>query len=159
MEKDSPCSVFLLVWYTSYHRAAFNKRACSGDALRERGYKQVSLIPVFTKGITGALTFIKCGSVRRCVTDKEKDTKGRVFFHLTYHPRDPISKSLQRQWRQHLLHPLWELPLWRLKDKNKTPIGIRSMCVAYSRPKNLGNIFTYRRIDRLDGPLVSSYLE
>ena len=33
------------------------------------------------------------------------------------------------------------------------------MCVAYSRPKNLGNIFTYRKIDRLDGPPVSSYLE
>ena len=25
------------------------------------------------------------------------------------------------------------------------------MCVAYSCPKNLGNIFTYRKIDRLDG--------
>ena len=33
------------------------------------------------------------------------------------------------------------------------------MCVAYSRPKNLGSIFTYRKIDRLDGPPVSSYLE
>ena len=123
------------------------------------GYQQDLLIPAFTKGITGARTFIKCGSVRRCVTDKEKDTKGRVFFHLKYHLRDPSSKILQRQWRQHLLHPPWEPPLWRLKDKNKTPTDIRSMCVAYSRLKNLGNIFTYRKIDRLNGPPVSSYLE
>ena len=39
------CRLFILVWYISSHIAAFNKSACSGDALRERGYKQVSLIP------------------------------------------------------------------------------------------------------------------
>ena len=44
VEKDSSCSVFLLVYYTSSHKAAFNKCACSGDAPREHGYKQVSMI-------------------------------------------------------------------------------------------------------------------
>ena len=124
-----------------------------------RGYQRNLLIPAFMKGIEGARAFIKRGSVRRCKTGEEEDNKGRVFFHLTYHPRDPTSISLQRQFRQHLLHPPWEPPLWRLKNKNNIPIGIRSMCVAYSRTKNLGNIFTYRKIDCLDGPLVSSYLE
>ena len=124
-----------------------------------RGYKFDLLIPGFAKGITGACAFIKRGSVRRCARDKDKDTTGRVFFHLTYHLRDPTSKSLQGLWHQHLLHPPWEPPLWRLKNKHKIPIGIKSVCVAYSRPKNLGNIFTYRKIDRLDGPPVSSYLE
>ena len=28
------------------------------------------------------------------------------------------------------------------------------MCVAYSRPKTLGNIFIYHKIDRLDGPFL-----
>ena len=124
-----------------------------------RGYQQDLLIPAFTKGITGARAFIKRGSVRRCELDKDKDSTGRVVFHQDYHPRDPTSKSLQRQWRQHLLHPPWEPPLWSLRKKNKIPIGIRSICVAYSRPKNLGNIFIYRKIDRLDGPPVSFYLE
>ena len=123
------------------------------------GYQRDLMISAFTKGITGAYTFIKHGSVRRCVPDKDKDTTGQVFFHLTYHPRDPTSKSLQRQWRQHLLHPQLEPPLWRLKNKHKIPIGIKLMCVAYSRLKNLGNIFTYRKIDRLNGPPVSSDLE
>ena len=31
------------------------------------------------------------------------------------------------------------------------------MCVAYSVPKNLGNIFTYRKVDRLDGPSLLLY--
>ena len=36
---------------------------------------------------------------------------------------------------------------------------MRSMCVKYIPNKNLGNIFTYRKIDRLDGPPASSYLD
>ena len=45
MEEDSSFRIFFIVWFTSSHGAAFNKGACSGDALRERGYYQVSLIP------------------------------------------------------------------------------------------------------------------
>ena len=45
------------------------------------------------------------------------------------------------------------------KNKHKTPIGITLMCVAYSRPKNIGNVFTYRKVDRLDGLPVSSYMD
>ena len=123
------------------------------------GYQRVLTIPAFTKVITGAHAFIKCGSVRRCVSGQDKYTQVRVFFHLTYHPRDPTSKSLQLQWLKNLLHPPWEPPLWRLKNKYKTPIVIKSMCVVYSHPKNLGNIFTYCKVDRLNGPPVSSYLE
>ena len=124
-----------------------------------RRYQQNLLKTTFTKGINGAHALINCGSVRGCVPDKEKDSTGRVFFLLTYHPRDQTSKSLQRQWHQHLLHPPWEPRIWRLKNKNNTPMSIRSMCMAYSLPKNMGNIFIYRKIDRLDGPPISSYLE
>ena len=62
-----------------------------------RGYQRDLLIPAFTKGITEARAFNKRGSVRRCVPDKDKDTTLQVFFHLTYHPRDPTSKRLQHQ--------------------------------------------------------------
>ena len=82
--------------------------------LFDRGYQRDLLIPAITKGITRACAFIKRVSVRRCVSDKYKYSTGRVFFHLTYHPKNPTSKSLHRQWCQHLLHPPWEPPLWRL---------------------------------------------
>ena len=80
-----------------------------------RGYQRDLLIPTFTKGITGAHTFIKRGSVWQCASEQDKDTQGCVFFNLTYPLRDPTSKYLQRQWLQHLLNPRWETPLWRLK--------------------------------------------
>ena len=124
-----------------------------------RGYQRALLIPVFTKGITVVRASIKRVSVCQCVSDQERDTRSRVFFHLTYHPRDPTSKSVQIQWRQHLLHPLWESPIWTLKIKHIITIDIKLMCVAYSRPKIIGNIFTYQKVDHFDGPLVSSYTE
>ena len=124
-----------------------------------RGYQRDLLIIAFAKGITGARAFIKCGSVRGCTSYQYKDTKGCVFFHMTCYPRDPTSKHLHRQWRQHLLHPPWQPPLWKLKTNTKKPIGINSMCVAYSRPKLSGNIFTYRKVNHIYGPPVSSYME
>ena len=53
------------------------------------GYQRYLLIPAFTKGNKVPCAFFKRSSVQRCVPDKDKDTHGRVFFHLTYHPRDP----------------------------------------------------------------------
>ena len=53
------------------------------------GYQRDLLIPTFTKGITRARTFIKRVSVRGCVSEQDKDTQGRVLFHLPYHPRKP----------------------------------------------------------------------
>ena len=43
--------------------------------------------------------------------------------------------------------------------KHKIPIGIKLMCVAYICPKNIVNIFTYRRVNRLEETPVSSYME
>ena len=37
--------------------------------------------------------------------------------------------------------------------------GPNSICVAYSCPKSLGNIFTYRKVNFRDGTSVSSYME
>ena len=42
--------------------------------LLDREYQRDLLIPAFTKGITGARSFIKRGSVRRFIPDKEKDS-------------------------------------------------------------------------------------
>ena len=45
MEEDSSFIIFFLACFTSSNGSAFNKGACSDDALRKRGYKQISLIP------------------------------------------------------------------------------------------------------------------
>ena len=45
------------------------------------------------------------------------------------------------------------------KKKHKIPIGIKYMCMAYSRPENFGDIFTYCKVNRLYGTPVSSHTE
>ena len=45
VEEDTTLCVFILAWYTSPHGAAFNECVCYRDALRGRGYQQITLIP------------------------------------------------------------------------------------------------------------------
>ena len=123
-----------------------------------RGYQRYLLIPTFSKVITGARAFPKRVSVQRCVSDQDKDKQGHVFFHLTYHP-GPHLKESPAPMAPTTTSPAMGASPTEAKKQTKIPIGIKSMCVAYSRPKNLGNIFTYHKVDRLDGPPVSSYLE
>ena len=44
VEEDTTFCVFILFLYTWLHEAAFNKFACSRDALQERGYQEITLI-------------------------------------------------------------------------------------------------------------------
>jgi len=124
-----------------------------------RGYQRDKLVPAFTKGISRAKAFIARGCTQSSPIVLSNEEEKRVFFHLQYHPSDPSSRRIQRLWRHHVLQPSWERPLWLLKNDNGHPIGVRQLCVAYSRPPNLGNLFSYRKIDNLAGPPVSSYLE
>ena len=123
-----------------------------------RGYQRDLLITAFTKGILGKHTFIKRRSVWWCVLNQENATKSCVFFHLTYHLRHTTSKDLQIQWRQQFLHTSREHSLWTLKNKTNNSIGIKSMSVAYSWSKNIGNIFTYHKVNRIDRFPISSYM-
>ena len=45
VEEDTNLCVFILVWYTYSHGAAFNECVCSCDALQDHGYQQIMLIP------------------------------------------------------------------------------------------------------------------
>ena len=45
VEEYSSFVLFFLACFASSNGAAFNKDACSDDALRKRWYKQISLIP------------------------------------------------------------------------------------------------------------------
>ena len=43
-----------------------------------RGYQRDLLIPAFSKGITGARAFVKCGSVQLCVSGSSREEIGRA---------------------------------------------------------------------------------
>ena len=122
--------------------------------LMARGYNQEDIFPVFEKAIINARAHVKRGT-RKEVADGSK----RVFFHLQYHPNDPTSSAIQKQWRLHMCYPPSEAPLPCVTNQHDAPIAIDQLTIAYSRPPNLGNLLSYRRLDKLNGPKVSSLFD
>lgn len=117
-----------------------------------RGYQPSTLIPLFQKAIMRSQTY--CGPV-----DKSDKTKHSVILHLPYHPQDPHSQTIQRAWNNCVAEPHGRTPLADLINPcSFVSPEITRMIIAYSRPRNLGNLLTHRKF-RLppNGPPASSY--
>jgi hypothetical protein len=120
-----------------------------------RGYKPQTLRPLFTKAASKALAYT--GPSHSPLSTSTATISDSIFFHLRYHPNNPSSSQLQHVWKEQLLTPRYKQPLFVIRNKDRAPIGIRRMIVAYNRPPNLGNFLSYRNITVQNGPPVSSY--
>ena len=123
--------------------------------LRARGYLPSQLIPLFERGIKLAIVkpmpstknkrrsrlMLQQQQQHNQQSDSSNDT---IFLHIPYHPKDPLSWHVQRLFRQTFL------------SKGKPTAGFSRMTKAYSRPKNLGELLSYRRIESFNCPPVSS---
>ena len=69
-----------------------------------------------------------------------------VFLHLEYHPANPPARAIQQLWRQHVMTPHGDTPLYQLRNRDGFPIEIRKLTIAYSRAPNLGNILSCRKL-------------
>ena len=69
-----------------------------------------------------------------------------LFFHLTYHPDDPPSSQIQRIFRETIFAPQNEPPLSILRNRTGSRLEFDALTICYSRPCNLGNMLTPRRI-------------
>ena len=121
--------------------------------LRARGYLPSQLIPLFNRGIKLALnTPMPSSKNKRLKRIQQQEARIRqsnepndtAFFHVPYHPRDPISQDIQRLFRSKFL------------QNEESTAGFQRLTIAYSRPKNLGEMLSYRRIDSFNCPPVSS---
>ena len=119
--------------------------------LRRRGYTSSILLPLFQRAHELATT------TRPSPTDVER-LDSRIFFHTRYNPRNPPSSQLQRGFATYIMHPPYERPLTSIKNNEGYDIPIEKMTVAYSRPHNLGNLLSYRKLNASTGPSVSSYI-
>lgn len=116
--------------------------------LLARGYKSPDLLPIFSKAIqkaTGAYT----GPPREKLVNP-------VFLHLRYHPGDPPAHAIQQAWQDHVASPRNKVALADLRNYKKTKSGMSRLIIAYSRPHNLGNLLSYRKLP--DGPPASSFM-
>jgi hypothetical protein len=105
-----------------------------------RGYKSTQIQPLFLKAKQNAI-------LQKEPKGLERDT---VFLHVPYHPNNPPSKKLQSIWKDQMIQPQYRQHL-------KTLTGVNRLVIAYSRPRNLGNLLSARNLNTHDGPPVSSY--
>ena len=126
--------------------------------LIQRGYSEARLFPYFVQGLSVARTFLAMSKEQRLASKNTSEPNPSViFFHLKFHPHDPISSTIQALWRETVMEPADRQPFYDLKSPYGYPIGIRRLVVAYSRHLNLGGNLSVRRIDRLSCPPVSSF--
>jgi hypothetical protein len=119
--------------------------------LQARGYKPSNILPIFQK----ALAHIATQPLAPQTTEFDRST---IFFHLQYHPDDPPSGAIQRAWHTCIRAPSYQKPLESLMNRQtRTKMTPTRMIVAYSRPFNLGNLLSYRKLRTKLGPPVSSY--
>ena len=120
--------------------------------LLRRGYNHTTLLPLFRRASD------LHNNPRPFSDNKDVPHDTRMFFHLRYNPRNPPSAKLQRGFSSYIMHPPYEKHLTTIKNAEGHAIPIERMTVAYSRPHNLGNLLSYRKLDDSTGPPVSSFL-
>ena len=116
--------------------------------LRARGYLPSQLLPLFHRGF-------RLAELKPMHTTRNKRIKARqqqlltirrntpnetVILHIPYHPKDPPSREIQQRFRNNFL------------ACNSDVAGFKQLIIAYSRPRNLGEILSYHRIDTFNCP-------
>ena len=122
--------------------------------LRSRGYLPSQLLPLFNRGINLARTkpmpstrnkrLAKQRALQLQAVRNRTTLNKTAILHIPYHPKDPISWQIQRLFRSLFL------------ANSNSFAGFERLTIAYSRPKNLGEILSCRRIDSFNCPPVSS---
>ena len=73
---------------------------------------------------------------------QSKSPNDTILFHIPYHQKDPIFWSIQQTFRSKFL------------QNEISTAGFRKMTIAYSRPRNLGEMLSYRKIDSFNCPPI-----
>ena len=119
------------------------------NRLISRGYPTAQIKPLFLKGLHNAREYIACPPTKTADTNC-------VFFHLRYHPQDPPSSEIQTAWRNQVSHPAYRTPLENVLVKRQK-LQLSRLIICYSRPLNLSNLLSYRKLRDTSGPPVSSF--
>ena len=119
-----------------------------------RGYKPSALDPLFTRARQINTDKEKNPSAPRTTRETPPDT---IFLHAAFHPNNPSSTQLQAIWRDTIMTPPGKYAISHLRNNNDKAIDLRRMIVAYSRPRNLGNLLSSRNLHLSPGPPVSSF--
>ena len=128
--------------------------------LLARGYTPTKLLPLFTKGINNAISYLSRSQKQRDVLKKAKIGKldERIFLHLPYHPQNPSSSFVQNLWQTLISSPPGQEELNRLMNWEGHHVPIKRLIVAYHRNPNLANLTSYRKLSLRTGLKPSTFI-
>ena len=109
--------------------------------LIKRGYSPTTILPLLAKAETNARDQVAHEKTNtRFDKTKDKSNIDALFFHLPFHPSNPPSSHIQSLWRGDAKK------LTNLTNYTGHKIPISKLIVAYSRPPNLGNLLSCRKV-------------
>jgi len=80
----------------------------------------------------------------------ELKTNDQIFVHLPFHPSNPDSAAIQKNWRGNIAKPFDKPELGDMQNQWGYKAAISKLTVAYSRGPNLGNLLSCRKLKTLD---------
>ena len=122
-----------------------------------RGHNKETLVPLFQRAHEKYSPLLTNTRLHTPPLNDDALLDTRIFLHTKYHPTNPTSSTLQKIWRDTVLHPPTKTPLHLVKNLHSHCLELNQMTVAYSRHQNLGNLLSYRNLHLNTGPPVSSY--
>ena len=116
--------------------------------LQARGYQPHDLNRLMSEAYAKYLRTPKTPSLTPALTTPPETWKASpgIFLHLPYHPLDPTSHEIQRIFTDVMVSPPGEPHLEKLRNFDKAPFDTSRLIIAYSRPSNLGNFFSPRKM-------------
>ena len=137
--------------------------------LIHRGYKQRFLMQLFNNTIerlnqtleaiphrSNYMSSLRLSNYR---TDNSLSDNGcTLILHLQYCPNDPLSSSIQQIFRNTILNPPNDsMPAAQIRNRHGAECNVNKLTIAYSRPFNLSNLLSYRKVPDLNAS-VATYL-
>ena len=128
--------------------------------LMRRAHKPSKLLPLFKQAMANAKKYLATSEEEKAAQREKKrsDAQRRVYFHQEFHPQGPKAREIQSLFETHVLNPPGQEPFNRV-GFGGSDIPLDALVVANHRPLNLGDLFSYRKINKRNGPPVSSFMK
>jgi hypothetical protein len=128
--------------------------------LRARGWTRATLTPIFEDAQRRATTR-RASDFTTPPPDPNdsEEALDAIRIHLPFHPEDPPAREVNDLWERTVLKPPGQPPIREVNGfKGQGKLRIGRLTVAYHRAPNLGNLLSYRRIEKKTTTPVSAYI-
>ena len=116
--------------------------------LIKRGHSPTTILPLLAKAKINARDQVAREKTITMTSKTTNKSNNALFYHLPFHPSNPPSSHIQTLWDNTIANPPNAKQLINLSNYSGHKIPISKLIVAYSRPPNLGNLLSCRKVKK-----------